>query len=320
MNRITVCGLGLAALVSLEGTAFAAETRFNASINPVWRFHAGEQSSDAFGLGFDDSNWTLVSLPHSHDIFDGNMGAFSERGREIGWYRRNLQVPAEWLTKKMFIEFQGAMQTTELWVNGKWAGAHSVSGFDSFDFDITSFLKAGTNLLAVRVDNTPNRQIPPDGVEMDYILFGGIYRDVFLRVTDPVHLTFPWEAPQAGVRLTLPEVSDEQAVVRAAATVRNESRQSRTIVLVTEIRDREGNLVKRMDAEQQIAAGTESTFDVKSEPIADPHLWSPDDPYLYKVITIVREGDHELDREATSLGIRWVKFDKEKDSSSTENT
>jgi len=311
MKRIIVFLVLAAALASVRPGA-AAEGRIKLNLNPVWRFHLGEPAGDPYAVGYDDSKWDIVSLPHSHEIFSANLDGFQERGRNVGWYRRQLRVPAEWLGRKLFLEFRGAMQTTALWVNGVKVGDYAVSGYDSFDFDITPFVREGANLIAVQVDNRPNPEVPPDGQTTDYILFGGLYRDVFLHVTDSLHLTFPWEATQAGVRLTLPQVSQKEAVVQAEATVRNESDKARTCALVTEIRDREGKLVKTMKEEREVPANAEAVFTQETEPIAHPHLWSPSDPYLYKVVTMVREAGRELDRFETPMGIRWVKFDKEK--------
>jgi beta-galactosidase len=287
----------------------AAESRQVININPAWRFWLGEPVGEAFRTEFDDSNWDLVSLPHTMEVFPADLTGFSERGRNLGWYRRTVNVPQDWLQKKVFLHFQGAMQTTRLLVNGAYVGEYAVSGYDSFDFEITPHLHAGANLIAVRVDNTVNPDIPPDGQWMDFILFGGLYRDVNLVVTDPMHLTFPWEAPQAGVRLTLPEVSAAGAVLQAESTVRNASAASRTCTLLTEVRDRDGALVTSMTDNRPIAAGSEATFLQRSPEIPSPHLWSPDDPYLYRVSSIVRDDHGEVDRITTRLGVRWVRFD-----------
>ncbi|SPE62827.1 Glycoside hydrolase family 2 (fragment) [Verrucomicrobia bacterium] len=301
---------GLLAAASLASVA-AAQSRLTININPAWRFHLGDPGGTPYGTEYDDATWDTISLPHSHELFSANLQGFQERGRTVGWYRRQLQVPADWKGKKLFLEFQGAMQATTLWINGQRAGEYAVSGYDSFDFDISPYVKEGKNLLAVQVDNRPNGELPPDGEKTDYILFGGLYRDVFLHVTDTMHLTFPWEKRQAGVRLTLPEVSEAGAVVQAESTVRNESGQPRTCTLVTEIRDREGKTVATMKKEKEIPAGAEATFNQRSDQIAKPHLWSPDDPYLYRVRTLVFEGNREVDRLETPLGLRWVKFDKQ---------
>jgi beta-galactosidase len=310
MKRWVVCLMVMGALAISALTSALAESRLQINLNPVWRFQLGEPAGEPFATNYDDSKWDIVSLPHSLELFPASLAGFAEHGRSVGWYRRELQVPAGWQSKKLFLEFQGAMQTTTVWVNGQKAGDYAVSGYDSFDFDITPYVKAGKNVIAVRVDDRVNPDIPPDGKWLDYILFGGLYRDVFLHVTDPMHLTFPWEAHEAGVRLTLPEVSETQAVVQAESAVRNESAQARQCTLVTEILDRKGKVVQTMTAEREIPAGSATNFIEKSGAIANPHLWSPDDPYLYQVSTIVREGDREVDRRQTSLGIRWTKFDK----------
>ncbi|HWX19905.1 MAG TPA: glycoside hydrolase family 2 TIM barrel-domain containing protein [Candidatus Binatia bacterium] len=307
------CLAGICIAASLAvGAPTPRQGRLKLNLNPVWRFHLGEPQGEPAAATYDDSRWDIVSLPHSHQIFSANLIGFSERGRNSGWYRREFQMPPEWRGKKLFIEFQGAMQTTALWVNGKKVGDYAVSGYDPFDFDITAFVSEARNVIAVKVDDRPDPDIPPDGRETDYILFGGLYRDVFLHVTEPVHLTFPWEARKAGLRLTLPEVSEKQAIVQAETIVRNDSPQARKCVLVTEIREQDGKLVASLVQEQEIAPNADYTFNEKSEPIANPHLWSPDAPYLYQVHTIIREGDRELDRQQTALGIRWVKFDKER--------
>ena len=168
------------------------------NIDPAWRFWLGESASEPFRPDFDDSKWDWISLPHTMEVFPANLENFWERGRNIGWYRRTVNVPSEWLQKKVFLQFQGAMQTTRVWVNGKPVGEYAVSGFDSFHFDITPQLKAGANVLAVRVDNTVNPDIPPDGQWMDFILFGGLYRDVNLVIADPLHVTFPGRPNRQG--------------------------------------------------------------------------------------------------------------------------
>jgi hypothetical protein len=263
LTRTIITGIIAAAILASR----AAEGRLDLNLNPAWRFQAGDQNGEPWSANYDDSAWDIISLPHSLELFSANLDGFPEHGRTTGWYRRQLQVPSAWLAKRVFIEFRGAMQATTLWVNGKAAGTYAVSGYDTFSFDITKFLHEGTNVLAVQVDNRVNRDIPPDGQNMDYILLGGLYRDVFLHVTDPVHLTFPWEAAQAGIRLTcspsasaagrspspqgqsgsdgegrgegeLRRVRDgdphgEAAVVEAGSTVRNDSDQIQKCILRT---------------------------------------------------------------------------------------
>ena len=289
-------------------SAFCQTSRKKININPYWRFGPGN-IENAYQVNYNDSKWDIVSLPHTHQIFKPDLSGFWSHGRNIGWYRREIIVLPEWKGKKIFLEFQGAMQTTHVWVNGKFAGAYEVTGFDSYHYDITPYVKTGSNLIAACVDNTLNPDCPPDYLWIDYILFGGLYRDVFLVVTDPVHITFPWESKKAGIRLTLPEVSEQNAVVKAEATVRNESAKTNRFTVITEILDGDGKLVTSMEGQHEIPAGGEFTYENTSSPIANPHLWSPDDPYLYKVKTIVKENQQELDCVQTNLGMRWCRFD-----------
>lgn len=290
----------------------AGESRLRLNINPAWRFALGDPAGTPSAMDFNDAQWDVVSLPHTHTVLPADLSGFKESGRNVGWYRRSIDVPAAWSGKRVFVEFQGAMQTTKLWVNGAAAGEYAVSGYDSFSFDITAGLKAGKNLLAVRVDNTVNAVIPPDGNKADYMLFGGLYRDVHLVVTDPLHITFPWEAKEAGIRLTLPEVTADKAVVKADATVRNDSSRKQACAVLTEICDRGGKVLASMSDTKVVASGASQTFSQTSKPIPNPHVWSPDDPYLHQVRTIVQQDGREVDRVTTRLGIRWTAWDKEK--------
>lgn len=150
---LAFCGMPLAC-------ATAAETHVKLSLNPAWHFQPGEPPGEPYAADHDDTEWDTVSLPHSHQLFAASLAGFAEHGRNTGWYRRELRVPEDWLHRKLFLEFQGAMQTTTLWVNGQKVGEYSVSGYDSFHFDVTPYIKLGGNLIAVRVDNHANRDIP----------------------------------------------------------------------------------------------------------------------------------------------------------------
>ncbi len=294
----------------LPSLCHSAESRTRININPVWRFHLGELSTAPVQPTVDEKNWETVSLPHTHQVFPADLSGFTKTGRQVGWYRRMLSMPDAWKGKKVFLEFQGAMQTTKLWVNGTAVGEYNTSGYDSFHFDITSALKPGSNQLAIRVDNSVNPNIPPDGQKTDFIQFGGLYRDVHVVVTDPLHITFPWEDTKAGIRLTLPEVSEAKAVVLAETQIRNASDKPQFCTLLTEVRDRDGKLVTSMSETQSIAAGATRHFRQTGKPIPNPNLWSPENPCLYQVHTIVQQDGRELDRVKTRFGIRWVTWDK----------
>ena len=314
--------LNLGLLALLNSAVTAGETaRQKLNINPVWHFTLGDPA-DASKPDFDDSGWDIVSLPHSHELYASDLSNFlgkdfpkddvSFPGRKVGWYRRTIDIPRSALKGKVFLVFQGAMETTRLWVNGKSAGECLVGGYTSFHFDITSLLQPGKNMLAVRVDNTVQKDIPPDGAKCDYTLFGGLYRDVDLIFTGTPHVTFPWEGPKAGVRLTLPEVSQEKAVVQIETALRNDTDQAVKCTLVTRVLDKSGKAVATLKEEASLDAKGEAMITQKTEPISNPNLWSPDNPYLYTVETTAMNGRHTTDQVNTRLGIRWCQWDKEK--------
>jgi hypothetical protein len=154
-------------LLTITSAQAALQSRVSLNLAPAWRFHLGQQVGQPWLTNYDDRSWDIISLPHSQELFSPGLSGFPERGRESGWYRRLIHVHPEWLARKVFLEFQGSMQTTEMWVNGRRVGEYAVSGFDSFHFDITPFLRAGDNLLAVKVDNQRSADIPPDGHTAD---------------------------------------------------------------------------------------------------------------------------------------------------------
>ncbi|MGJ1422304.1 glycoside hydrolase family 2 protein [Sphingobacterium spiritivorum] len=274
----------------------------------MWHFKLGDPIDQPFAENYNVNTWDVVSLPHTHTLFNADLKGFSDYGRNIGWYRRAINVPLAWKGKKVFLEIQGAMQTTQLWVNGKPAGSYSVSGYDSYHYDLTPYLKSGKNILALRVDNTVNPDCPPDAVKTDFIQFGGLYRDVSLVVTDPVHITFPWESKNAGIRITTPKISEKEAVVKVDLGIRNESKTSGNFTLIAKIRDQKGKLIAVARDTKTVAAGKDALFTATTTAIADPRLWSPEHPHLYRVETIISAGKKELDRKITAFGMRWFEF------------
>ena len=180
MKKFLQLFTALAVFSTLSLSAFAERTTYN--MNPGWYFHFGDIGNGE-ALNTNTSRWDLVSLPHTMKIFPYDLNGFNKSGRSVGWYRKTVLLNGI-TDKTVFLEFQGAMPAVDLFVNGEKAGRYAVSGYDSFSFDITPFVKEGENLIAVRVDNRETKELPPDGVKHDFILFGGLYRDVFLTVTD----------------------------------------------------------------------------------------------------------------------------------------
>ncbi len=280
----------------------SAHPRIRTSFNAGWLFAKGDPSDavDAGDPGFDDSAWRALDLPHDWGIegpFDqalpGESGKLPWSG--VGWYRKRFAVPAAVPGRRVFVEFDGAMSDSQVWLNGCPLGGWAY-GYSSFDLDLTDHIDfGGDNVIAVRLDN------PPDSSR--WYPGGGIYRNVWLRTTGPVNI------PRCGQILTTPNVSTESATVRLQTRVANCSATPADISVETEVFRCEsaapslpGTPVKLL-----IPPGGEASADSEIT-ISHPDLWSPESPALYVAVTDVRVDGHLVDRIETVFGIRTAVF------------
>ncbi|HEX6536049.1 MAG TPA: glycoside hydrolase family 2 TIM barrel-domain containing protein [Gemmatimonadaceae bacterium] len=281
--------------------------RFRQSLDDGWRYHAGGLNF-AWSPSVSDAAWEQVTIPHTwnaHDPFDDT----ESYRRGIGWYRRELRLDDDLKGKRLFLYFEGANQVADVYVNGAFVGRHT-GGYTAFAFDITKQArfdgKGNANLIAVRVDNAHSPFIPP--LSVGYALYGGLYRDVWLVATDPVHLAVTDHA-SSGVWVTTPSVSRDGATVAVRGTVANDGDAARSLRVVSTVVDRDGKTVAEAASTLSVGAGDTATFEQRAPEVTHPHLWSPDDPYLYTVRTAVYEGSTLRDRVTSPLGFRWYRFD-----------
>jgi beta-galactosidase len=165
------------------------------------------------------------------------------------------------------------------------------------------------NEVIVKVDNSSNPNIPP--LSGDFTFYGGLYRDVHLVVANPVHFELDNHA-SAGVFVTTPTVSAAAANVVVTGRVANDGRTARTVRVLTKVLDRQGRTVAQQQARVRLEAGQRQAFRQALPRVPKPHLWSPDDPYLYRVVTAVMgeaKAAAPLDEIDLPLGMRWYKFD-----------
>ena len=155
-------------------------------INRGWRYKATKVAG-AEAVDFDDSSFDRVVLPHTNVRLPWHN--FDDREYEfISTYRRRFKYPAGAEGKRVFVDFEGVMTASTVWINGHALGEYK-GGFTPFSFELTPHLrKDGDNVLTVQVDSTERDDIPPFGYEIDYMTFGGIYREVSLRVVSDVYL------------------------------------------------------------------------------------------------------------------------------------
>jgi beta-galactosidase len=272
-----------------------------------WAFHRGD-APGAEAPSHDDSAWQRVTLPHDWSIAGpvsrtepvAGHGGYFPTG--IGWYRLKFPASAAWQGRRVEIEFEGSYMNTEVWLNGVSLGKW-VYGYTPFRFDLTPHLKTGAdNLLSVRVDNSaqPNTR---------WYSGSGLYRPVWLRVIDPVHI------PAGGVFVTTDELTHDQARLTAHVEIINSSERVHGLVLHSAILDPQGRFVVSTNLRLSLPAkgSWKSTIPLV---VPKPRPWTPDSPALYQVVTrLVDETARDVqlyDAVTTRFGIRTARFSAER--------
>ena len=291
---------------SLHGSAPAAASAVSSrrmNFDRDWRFHKGE-ATGAERPEFDDSNWITVRLPHDWAIdgpFDPKLnpetGALPIFG--TGWYRKSFVLPEEAKQRFFTIVFDGAMSNSVVWINGHELGKRPY-GYTSFYFDLTPYLHFGgeSNVLAVR--------LTPEENSSRWYPGAGIYRNVWLDVTGPVHIA-EW-----GTYVKTPEVSSKQASIAVQTRIRNEFTKQADVVLRTRVLDASGTEVVSQAGPAIKIAGTTSQVINSNLSLPHPQLWDIDHPYLYTLVSEVLDRDQVVDKYSTSFGVRTITFDRVK--------
>jgi beta-galactosidase len=300
----------LCSLVSLPSDIAAQarsrqQARVTTSFDNDWRFLKAD-ATDAEQPDFDDAAWRKVDVPHDWSIegpFDeknptGGAGGFLPAG--TGWYRKHFTLPEMDAGRRVFIEFDGVMANSDVWLNGFHLG-HRPYGYVSFRYELTGHLNFGSarqNVLAVRADNSAQPA-------SRWYSGAGIYRHVRLVVTSTVHIEH-W-----GTFITTPRVSANQAVVHVQSTVINQSDSSRNVTLQVTFLDPAGRAIQTVETRPQSIAANQSADFQQEVIIKAPQLWELDHPNLYRAIARVRAEGDTLDDESISFGIREFRFDAE---------
>jgi len=279
--------------------AGAPSPRFVVSFNPGWLFLPADSASAA-SKEFDESTCTPVCLPHTNKIVDyANIDTSSFAF--ISWYRKHYTPPPALLGKRFLLEFEAVSKAAEVFVNGTRAGGHD-GAYTPFTLDITGRLAIGMdNVIAVRVDSRQRKDIPPEGRDVDFMLFGGIVRDVRLSAVDPLHVAEVYAWTDTGSGAT---VSVETALV-------NDDSRRRGCTLATQLVDAQGAVVAQKVGPVAIEVRSTKIVNRTLGPITAPHHWHPDAPYLYFIRTVVTDSGGKIDEHRFRFGLRTFTFLKQ---------
>ena len=226
-----------------------------------------------------------------------------------GWYRRSVAVDPAASGKEFYLVFEGAASIADVYVNGQHLGQHR-GAYTRFIFDATKALHPGAdNELAVLIDDSPENTLDclPISQTGLYKVWGGLYRNVSLVATAPVHID-PTDFAAPGVYLTPKNVSAQSASLNIRALLRNTSAAEARAEVRARILDPDGKEVRTLTAPAQVAANGRATVELNTD-ILQPRLWGPLQGNLYHVETTVYVNGQPVDEVTQPTGFRWLDWD-----------
>ncbi len=260
-----------------------------------------------------NKKWETAILPHI---------AFPEplvivKPREgIAYYKKEFVIEKKLSGKKLAIEFEGAMQVADVWVNGVYVQKH-LGGYLPFTVDITELAHYGdNNTIVLKLQNKANPIIPPGKPvsKLDFIYYSGIYRNVWLHIDNALHITDANAVNKqagGGIFVTYPSVSKQQATVNIQTHVWNESKTDKHFSIIQNLVDPSGKIVATTKSDEVLSSTKERHYTQQLQ-VNEPLLWHPDHPYLYKLETVIKENNTVYDKKNTRIGIRSFQIIKEK--------
>lgn len=257
-------------------------------------------------------NWSTIVLPHTAIIEPITNQTSCWEG--VCYYRKTLKYNPQFAGNKLSIEFEGAMQQSDVWINGQLALQHK-GGYTPFSLDVTPWMKTGKSLeIIVRLDNRADKNFPigKDLKRNGFTYWSGLYRSVFLNVTNPVYITDAVKANKVGgggVFFRTPQISKESATVLVKTNVSNESDLAINVKVRQQLLDANGKLVKESFSTVTSISKNTDTHIEQQFSISQPELWSPDEPNLYTLKTTVFADNKLVDELQQRVGIRKLEFD-----------
>ncbi|MFC7335945.1 glycoside hydrolase family 2 TIM barrel-domain containing protein [Haloferula chungangensis] len=276
--------------VLYSGICLAERVLFDAD----WRFFEGNPKG-AEEAGFSDAKWRKLDLPHDWSV----EGKFSQKNPSsdrsgylptgIGWYRKSIDVPAEWKGKRVAIEFDGVFRNSTVWANGRKLGTRPY-GWISFGYDISELANDAQSItFAVKVDNKLQQAAR-------WYTGSGIYAHTWINVREPIHI------PTSGVW-----IRSKGSTVSVDTEVKNTTETAADCMVRTTILDADGKAVaSRRDSIAVKPGEVESVAQVIE--LSNPFRWSPESPYLYHAVSEVLVGEKLQDRVETRFGVRDIEW------------
>ncbi|MDE1191149.1 MAG: glycoside hydrolase family 2 TIM barrel-domain containing protein [Arachidicoccus sp.] len=281
---------------------FAQAGRDIIPINQDWQFVKNPDSNKR--VQQITQGWERVNIPHTWNNVDMQTGKNFYAGD--AYYKKTFPANDSWKDKRIFIRFEGVGQIADVYINNKFVGEHKGS-YSAFCFEIGYALRFDSvNILTVKVNNTPRKDIIPINNFL-FPIYGGIYRPVSLILTNRLNITTT-DYASPGVYISQKNVSEQSADVDVKIKLENVLHITRQVVFRTSLYDEKNNLIQKQDQNITVLPQGRQSF-VQPLHIANPHLWNGrKDPYLYKVVTGIFDGNTLIDEVTQPLGIRSFKI------------
>lgn len=258
--------------------------------------------------------WENVDIPHNWDKYEGARRLKHGNRHGTAFYRKSFHIENQGERKRYFLFFEGVGSYATVYVNGRSAGRHA-GGRTTFTLDITDFIDfKKENKLLVRAEH------PPMIADLPWVCGGcssewgfsegsqpmGIFRPVTLIATDEVRME-PFGV-HAWNQAPVIQENDTSFVLNVNTEIKNYGQHGREFEIIQKLTDKDGRQIERITEKINLKAGETRTVHQKSQPITNPHLWDTENPYLYKLITMIKEEGKVIDQETTPYGFRWISF------------
>ena len=283
----------------LPAPAQTAAGRIVLPINRKWRFRS-TASAAARERDFDDSQFANVTVPHTNLRVPWH--SFDEKSYEfVSVYRRRFRLPAEARGRRVFVDFEGVMTASTVWLNGVLLGEYK-GGFTPFSFELTPHVDFDReNVLAVEVDSSERPDIPPFGNEVDYLTFGGIYREVSLRIVSPTYIENIFAQPK--------DVLSKKPTLDVQCFLASDLKSSAAaFTLEAALYDGDKQLAKTSQAVPAWNDEGLKPLTLHLENLGDIALWDLRSPKLYRVEVRLLRGSERLDHDSRRIGFREARF------------
>lgn len=268
------------------------------NINGGWRFFKGDEPKASY-RGFEDDEWRNVTVPHDWSVeYDFDKSYASSTGYlcgGIGWYRKTFDIPFDMTDKKVYITFEGIYNNSRIWCNSNHLG-NRPNGYTTFTMDITDFVENKNNVISVKVDHSHL-------ADSRWFTGSGIYRDVYLTITDNVHFDID------GLSVTTPHINNNEAIIKTDMTIINDNITDEQITVKADVIGQDSRTSDKLEFTIKGEEKSINTFNIK---IDNPILWSVEQPFLYQLhVELIKDGT-VIDDLDVDFGIRDFRFNSSK--------